>query len=364
MKTQTTLFQQFLDNYQAKQFEVAIDIAIKLEHTIREMGEDNTIQFFNALGYCYLNLKNYSKAAACFNVLVKEYPTNYLGVDGLIAITTEQGNWEQVLKFATIYQRYYPTMWQGLHYEAIAYKNLGNTKKEKAVYAKMAKKFPEQLLLQLKDLEKNVQLAREQKNWLSVIELCTELQRKFPDMWQGFWWQGDAYRQLKQNNLAKKQFDFLKQKFPHLHYGWEGYIKFAEDNQDWQQAIKLLIEFKQKFPKAWLAYWWKGQNHKRLQEWDLAIAEFIELQKLCPDKHQGFEGEIQIEQARKNWECVAELSVVFQQKFPKMWQGFWWLGEALQNLNRFDEAKPAFALLAEKFPNDYNRLKSKIKVNQ
>lgn len=313
METQQVVFQQFLENYQAKQFQAAIDTAAKLEHSVRLLGEDTAVQFFNTLGQCYLHLKNYAKAGASFNVLIKDYPTSHFGVDGLIAIAQAQGNWAQMLQFAEIFQRYYPNVWQGWHYEALAHQKLGNAAQEIAAYEKLAEKFPSEQSVGLENL---IRIARDAKNWQNVVEWAGMLQQQFPEKWQGYWQQGQAYRHLKQTDLAMQQFDFLKEQFPQLHHGWEGYMNLAEDQRDWKQAIVLLEEMKQRFPKVWYCYWWKGQNHKRLEQWDLAVAEFVELQQKFPNNHHGFEGEIQVEQIRQNQARVAELAAVFKQKFP------------------------------------------------
>lgn len=411
-KTQQN-YEDLVELYQAQKWQECLDLAPRIKQKITVLSEEDAVYFYFVCGQSHAHLGQYEVAANIFNIIIREYPKFHYGVEGLIGITQAQQNWEQTIKLSVIFQKYFPQMWQGYWWLGLAYLELKEWHKAQEVFMVMKKDFPEQhqgfegemLLLQRQgnwqtlqhlsqqfvqkfpsfwqgywylgqayrelqqfDLaeqnflklqqmfparhqgfEGGLSMLQLRRNWNQLLELAKRFVQQFPQMWQGYWFLGQAQKELQQFDLAKQNFAILKTQFPQRHQGLEGLITVAQMQRDWVQVIALVKDFTQQFPEMWQGYWWSGLVYQELKQWNLAEHYFSLLRKKFPQNHQGFEGEILLAQAYHDWDKVQDLSRTFIQQFPQMWKGYWWLGSVAKQMKQYDVAEENFAYLRQHF---------------
>lgn len=412
-KTQQN-YEDLLQLYQAQKWQECLDLAPRIKQKISVLSEEDAAYFYFVCGQSHVNLEQYETAANLFNVIIREYPKFHYGVEGLIGITQVQKNWEQTVKLSVIFQKYFPQMWQGYWWLGVAYLELNQLDKAQEVFVAMQKDFSEQhqgfegeiLVVQRQaNWQKMVQLSQQlvqkfpsfwqgywylgqsykelqqldlaeqnfahlkqafpqrhlgfegelsvvqlKRNWNQLLDLSQNFVQKFPSFWQGYWFLGQAQKELQQFDLAQHQFAVLKEKFPERHQGFEGEIQVLQAQQNGQAMLECATVFQQKFPEMWQAYWFLGHAHNELQQFDLANHYFQMLKNQFPEKHQGFEALVVLARAQRDWVQAIDLVKEFTHQFPEVWQGYWWAGLVYQELKQWNLAEHYFSILRKKFP--------------
>jgi lipopolysaccharide biosynthesis regulator YciM len=82
-----------------------------------------------------------------------------------------------------------------------------------------------------------VNIAQYQQNWQKVIELSKVFIGAFPDMWQGYWWLGNAYRYSSEYGHAAEQFETSTCLFPTQHQGLQGKVNIEQHQQNWKKTV-------------------------------------------------------------------------------------------------------------------------------
>lgn len=300
-----------------------------------------------AKGQAQKNLAQYDLAEQTFAQMRENLPNHHQGWEGKITIAQAQNQWQRVLDLATAFVDKFPHSWLGYWFIGDAHKNLGQYEQAQVAFLELQTRFP----AHHRGWEGMVNIAQHQANWQAVICASEDFRLHFPDMWQSYWWAGQAHKNLGQYDLALAQFQELQARFPNSHLGFEGGVQIAQHQQNWTQVITLGQKFIQRFPNLWQGYWLVGQAHKNLGQYDLALANFQEIQTRLPNQHQGWEGVVNIAQHQQDFPAIIQAAQQFQQRFPHLWQGWWWAGHAYKDNFQYEAAEHAFQILIEQFPH-------------
>ena len=195
------------------------------------------------------------------------------------------------------------------------------------------------------------ELANSEQNWLKAAVYSEQLQKINPEMWQGYWWAGQAYKNLKQYDKAEEQFKLMTRKLPHLHHGLEGMVSIAQQQGQWEEVISRSYKFRESFPKLWHSYWWAGHAYKNLSHYDEARKEFKQLQRILPENHRGLEGMVNVYQYEQDWESAATAAKNLFDAFPNLAVSYALMITSLKGANRIDEAIEYAKKFVENFPD-------------
>ena len=202
-----------------------------------------------------------------------------------------------------------------------------------------------------KEVQRLAELANSQQNWAKAAIYSVQLQQMKPDMWQGYWWAGQAYKNLKQYDKAEAQFQLMTEKLPHLHHGLEGMVNVSQSQSRWEEVVSRSYKFREKFPDLWHSYWWAGHAYKHLHHYEEARNEFRLLQKLLPDNHRGLEGLVNVYQYEQDWKSAAIFAEKLFQAFPNLPVSYALLITSLKGDNQADKAIEYAHEFADKFPD-------------
>lgn len=293
------------------------------------------------------NTQRFDEAERHYALLAQKRSDWHVGWEEPVKMAFQRGDYHRAIELNPIFQAAFPHLWQSYWWVGQSYKNLGLYDEAMAQFAQLKEKFPDNH----RGWEGEINIAQHQQNWQRVVELATEFQAAFPQMWQGFWWAGQAHKNLAQYDLAAQQFGLLKEKFPKQHQGLEGEINIAQHQQNWQRVIELATAFQAAFPQMWQGFWWTGQAHKNLYQYEQAKLVFQTLMTRFPNHHQGYEGLVNIYEHQHHWQAILLLSGAFRQHFPHLWQSYYWEGSVYRNLGQYDEAQTVFQTMTQDFPN-------------
>lgn len=201
-----------------------------------------------------------------------------------------------------------------------------------------------------KEVQRLAELANAQQNWAKAATYSVHLQKIKPKMWQGYWWAGQAYRNLKQFDKAEAQFQLMTEKLPHLHHGLEGMVNVSQSQNRWEDVVSRSYVFRQSFPNLWHSYWWAGHAYKNLSLYNEARHEFELLQKLQPDSHRGLEGLVNVYQYEQDWQSAAVFAQKLFDQFPDVAVSYALLITSLKGANQLDKAIEYAQKFVGKFP--------------
>ncbi|MDO4248281.1 MAG: hypothetical protein Q4C79_04850 [Neisseria sp.] len=201
-----------------------------------------------------------------------------------------------------------------------------------------------------KKVQKLAELANQQKDWRQAAAYSIHLQYMQPDMWQGYWWAGNAYKNMKQYDKAEAQFKLMTEKLPHLHHGLEGMVSVAQQQNQWEEVISRSYKFREGFPNLWHSYWWAGHAYKNLSLYEEARNEFRLLQKLSPESHRGLEGLVNVYQYEQDWKSAAAFAEKLFHSFPNLPVSYALLITSLKGNNQIDNAIQYAQQFVGKFP--------------
>lgn len=237
-------------------------------------------------GHAYKVLKQFDKAKEQFNTLNNQFPNLHQGLQGLTEISYNLKDWQQTIEYGLKFQAKKPDLWQSYWWLGQAYKNLKQYDKAKEQFDILKEKFS--------NLHQGVwgltEVAYHKKDWQQVLDNGISFQMKRSDMWQSYWWLGQAYKYLKQYDQAEEQFRYLLTHFPKLHLGFQGFTETSTLQKDWQQVIHYGSQLQEKKPTMWQSYWWLGQAYKNLKQYDKAEEQFNALVEKFPNSSKGREG--------------------------------------------------------------------------
>ncbi|WP_165474537.1 hypothetical protein [Moraxella caviae] len=183
-----------------------------------------------------------------------------------------------------------------------------------------------------------------------VVLYSLQLQQLQPDMWQGYWWAGQAYKNLNQYDKAEEQFKLMQERLPQLHHGWEGMVNVAQQQGRWEEVISRSYKFREFFPDLYHSYWWAGHAYKNLSHYTEARNEFHLWQKLSPEDHRGLEGLVHVYQYEQDWKLAAEYAEKLFQAFPNLPVSYALLITSLKGDNQIDRAIKYAEQFVEQFP--------------
>lgn len=202
-----------------------------------------------------------------------------------------------------------------------------------------------------KEVQRLAELANAQQNWAKAALYSIKLQQIQPEMWQGYWWAGQAYKNLKQFDKAEAQFQLMTEKLPHLHHGLEGMVNVAQSQSRWEDVVSRAYTFRKSFPDLWHSYWWAGHAYKNLSLYDEARNEFKLLQELQPDSHRGLEGLVNVYQYEQDWKSAAVFAQKLFDQFPDIAVSYALMITSLKGANQIDGAIEYAQKFVEKFPD-------------
>lgn len=201
-----------------------------------------------------------------------------------------------------------------------------------------------------KEIQRLAELANSQQKWAKAASYSIQLQQMKPEMWQGYWWAGQAYKNLKRYDKAEQQFQLMIEKLPHLHHGLEGMVSVAQQQSRWEEVISRSYKFRESFPNLWHSYWWAGHAYKNLHHYEEARNEFALLQKLSPESHRGLEGLVNVYQYEQDWKSAAIFAEKLFHSFPNIPVSYALLITSLKGDNQADKAIKYAHEFVEKFP--------------
>ncbi len=176
-----------------------------------------------------------------------------------------------------------------------SYKILGEYDKTRECFEYLLEKFP-------KDKnEEFIQSLRKKHDWQNVIEIGTLFITKFPQLLQGYWWLGHAYKNLAKYDEAEQTFKQLQEKFPNMHQGWAGIVNIAQHQQNWQKSLDASLEAIEKFPQQLPLYNHKGMALKNLKRFDEAEEFFTQLKQQFPNSEIPYIGLANIYSTLRKW---------------------------------------------------------------
>lgn len=202
-----------------------------------------------------------------------------------------------------------------------------------------------------KEVQHLAELANQQKNWEKAAAYSIQLQKMKPDMWQGYWWAGQAYKNLKQYDKAEALFQLMTEKLPNLHHGLEGMVNVVQQQGRWEEVISRSYKFRERFPDLWHSYWWAGHAYKNLSLYEEARNEFKLLQKLSPKSHRGLEGLVNVYQYEQDWKSAAVFAEKLFQAFPNLPVSYALQITSLKGDNQIDKAIQYAQQFVAKFPD-------------
>lgn len=175
-------------------------------------------------------------------------------------------------------------------------------------------------------------------------------------MWQGYWWAGQAYKELYEYEKAECEFRQLIDMLPDDHRGYEGLINIAQHQQNYQQIIERAKNFQQKFPELWHGHWWLGDVYKTLGRYEMAESYFRSLIENIPNHTAGYQGMINLFWDKQEWQQLNEWTDYLIKESvhaPIHHTPFYkFKALALINLKKFQEAEQFLFESCAKFPHD------------
>lgn len=164
------------------------------------------------------------------------------------------------------------------------------------------------------------ELANKQEDWGKAAAHSIRLQQVQPDMWQGYWWAGHAYKNLSLYDEARKEFQLLQELLPKNHRGLEGMVNVYQYEQDWKSAAVFAEKLFKKFP-------------------DIAVSYALMITSL--------KGNNQIDEA-------IHYAQEFVKKFPELELAHRYLAVTMCQNFDFDTAYPYYEIYCNKFGKDKN----------
>lgn len=196
-----------------------------------------------------------------------------------------------------------------------------------------------------------IDIAKSKKEWTKTVELSKNFILRFPNMWQGYFWIGQSYKNLNKIKEAQNYFIFLTKQFSDLSRGYQELINISRFEKDWKKTIELSKDFIVRFPDMWQGYFWLGKAYEDSGLIEQAMETFRNLNAQFPLEKRGLEGLINIEKKNKNWYAVIDLTHELDSKFNNLWLVNWLLGTSYQKLSKFDKAEESFIELNKLHPN-------------
>jgi len=84
-----------------------------------------------------------------------------------------------------------------------------------------------------------IEVSNHQQDWGKSIHLSEKFIEKYPKLWQGYWWKGNAHKKLRQYSKAKIEFSYLKKYFPKLSYGCSGLFQIFIVTDTFENVMKF-----------------------------------------------------------------------------------------------------------------------------
>ncbi|MDE5070570.1 MAG: tetratricopeptide repeat protein, partial [Trichodesmium sp. St5_bin8] len=150
---------------------------------------------------------------------------------------------------------------------------------------------------------------------------------------------------------AETVFKQLKEMYPELTDGYEGYARLTHSLGNWELALKRWENAIEKFPENIGFQTQKGNMLINLSRFDEAESVFQSLKEKFPHQPQGYDGYARLTHSFADWNLALKRWENAIEKFPENIGFQTQKGNMLINLSRFDEAESVFQRLIEKFPH-------------
>ncbi|WP_201578130.1 tetratricopeptide repeat protein [Psychrobacter immobilis] len=339
--SQKKLLSQIETASQQRRWEQAIEDSLELVDQHPELW-----QGYWSLGQAYKNLAQYDKAESAFKCLHERFPKIQGGLTGQIDISNLQKDWSNSITLSKKLVSIHPELWQGYWLLGQAYKNLAQYDKAEATFKCLHERFPK---IQ-GGLTGQIDISNLQKDWSNSITLSKKLVSIHPELWQGYWLLGQAYKNLAQYDKAEATFKCLHERFPKIQGGLKGQIEVSNLQKDWSKSIALSEEFIKNHPHMWHGYFWKGRAYLNRGSHEYAMKEFKELDTKFPSEHHGLIGMVDTFKKDKNWHAAINLLLDSKSRFKNLWLINWHLGVSYKALKEFKKAETCFIELDRNNP--------------
>jgi len=162
-----------------------------------------------------------------------------------IEIANQNQNWDYVVSLSAQLIKRKPELWKGYWWKGTSHKNLYQYDKAIETFIQLNDKLPN--LHQ--GLQGLIDVANHQKDWGHAKDLSKLFIKKYPRLWQGYWWNGNAYNNLKQYDKAEAAYRYLKENFPNLIYGCLGLVEISHSQRAWNKSIEYSQEMVDEHPE-------------------------------------------------------------------------------------------------------------------
>jgi len=167
---------------------------------------------------------------------------------------------------------------------------------------------------------------------------------------------GNGLINLGEFEKAETLFQQLKQLYPEIPEGYDGYARIAHYLGDVNLGLKRWQEAITKFPENIGFQVAKGNALINLCQFDEAEAVFQRLIEKYPNQPQGYDGYARIAHALKNWKLALKRWENAIAKLPHYFDFYLSKGNVLVNLLRYQEAEALFEEIIAKYPNRHEGL--------
>ncbi|MGB3508614.1 MAG: tetratricopeptide repeat protein [Microcoleaceae cyanobacterium] len=149
---------------------------------------------------------------------------------------------------------------------------------------------------------------------------------------------------------AEKVFRQLKEIYPELPNGYEGYARVSHSLADWELGLERWENAISQFPGNIGFAVQKGNVLINLSRFDEAERVFLELIEKFPAQPHGYEGYARVSHSLADWELGLERWEYTISQLPHYFNFYVQKGNVLITLFRYQEAENVFEKLVEKYP--------------
>ena len=153
---------------------------------------------------------------------------------------------------------------------------------------------------------------------------------------------------------AETVFKQLKEMYPELTDGYEGYARLTHSLGNWELALKRWENAIEKFPEHIGFQTQKGNMLINLSRFDEAESVFQSLKEKFPYQPQGYEGYARLANYLGNWELALKRWENAINHLPHHFHFYVQKGNVLITLFRYQEAETLFEELISKYPHQHH----------
>ncbi|MGM8891806.1 tetratricopeptide repeat protein [Psychrobacter sp. 1Y1] len=131
--------------------------------------------------------KQYQDAKKVFQQIFEKYPEKPQGLRGLIQISQQTNDWQQVIKLTSLLINKFPEICQGYWAKGNAYLKLKKHTQAKNQFEQLQALFPNEIL----GTVGLIKLAKEHNDLQLLVKLIENFIDTFPSIWNSYWYDSD-----------------------------------------------------------------------------------------------------------------------------------------------------------------------------